>query len=68
MTDTKAFKAAMVLAGKTMDRLAEAVGITRVTLSNKVNNKSEFTASEIYALSSELNLTAEQQNSIFFEN
>lgn len=68
MTDTKAFKAAMVLAGKTMDRLAEAMGITRVTLSNKVNNKSDFTASEISVLSNELHLDDAQQKSIFFKN
>ena len=67
MTDTRAFKAAMVLANKTMDHLAEALGISRTTLSNKVNNKSEFTASEISALSSELNLDGSQQNSIFFK-
>ena len=67
MTDTRAFKAAMVLANKTMGHLAEALGISRTTLSNKVNNKSDFTASEISALSSELNLDGSQQNSIFFK-
>lgn len=67
MTDTKAFKAAMIMAEKTMDRLAATMGITRATLSNKVNNKSDFTASEISILSNELRLSDKQQKEIFFK-
>lgn len=66
MTDTKRFKAAIALRGFTMDKLAEALGISTATLSYKVNNIRQFKTSEIQAIKRILNLSAEERDKIFF--
>lgn len=57
-TDTKKFRAAMILNGFVYKTLAKEVGISPATLCNKVNNKgnSEFTASEISLLAEKLKI------------
>lgn len=66
MTNTTEFKVAMMRASMTMESLAEQVGISAVSMSYKVNNKREFTSSEIKRISDILNLTIEERELIFF--
>lgn len=66
MIDKKEFKIAMVRSDIKMERLAEMLGVTTATLSRKVNNKSEFTVSEVKALRKILNLSLEDGERIFF--
>lgn len=46
--------------------LAEKLGLSRTGLYNKINNKSEFLASEIQALSEILSLSPDERQAIFF--
>lgn len=46
--------------------LAKRLGISEMSLFNKIRNETEFKASEIVALTEALNLTQEQRNIIFF--
>ena len=50
----------------TLQRLAEAIGVSRQGLSNKIENRSEFKASEVSKLSDLLGLSAKQKQDIFF--
>ena len=68
MTDTVEFKIALVKIGMSMNELAKKIGISRTSLSYKVNNKVEFTAKEICAIRNCLNLTEAEMNKIFFAN
>ena len=65
MTDTKKLKAKMVENGILLDTLAKKVGISRVSLSYKINNKRQFSAEEIRDISSELQLKSEEIQQIF---
>lgn len=51
--------------GMTMVAISEKAGISRETLYNKVNGKTEFTASEIVAMTSILSLTKKERDNIF---
>lgn len=66
MTNTLEFKAMLIRKGYTAEELADAIGITKVTMSYKVNNKREFMASEINAISKVLDLSLEEKEKIFF--
>ncbi len=66
MTNTLKLKAVILEKGFTQEQIAEALGMTIATFNYKVNNKSEFKASEIKKLSAMLHLTAEEVNAIFF--
>lgn len=68
MTDTLEFKAVMIKRGLTLKKLANLVGISNTTLSYKINNKREFTSSEMEAIREALNLTEDERNRIFFAN
>ena len=46
--------------------ISEQMGITRASFANKINNRSEFTGSQIKAITDILKLTQEQRESIFF--
>lgn len=46
--------------------LAKRLGISEMSLFNKIRNETEFKASEIVALTEALKLTQEQRNTIFF--
>lgn len=61
-------KAVMVENGDTGTSLALALGVSRGTLSLKLNekNNSEFNTKEIKAIRSRYNLSAEQLDEIFF--
>lgn len=66
--DTRRIKSLMVLNGDTLMDLSKAVGCTSETLSKKINEYkgSEFTQSEIKAIKTRYNLTAEEVDAIFF--
>jgi transcriptional regulator with XRE-family HTH domain len=66
MTNTLKLKAAIVGSGLNQEQVAENLEMTIATLNYKINNKSEFRASEIKKLSEVLNLTNEEVNAIFF--
>lgn len=50
MTNTLKLKALMVEKGFTQEQLAKKLGISEQSLNYKINNKREFKASEIQAL------------------
>lgn len=56
----------MYLNGDTQFMLAEALGITRTTLSAKINGRASFTQPEISSIKKRYHLTAEQIEDIFF--
>lgn len=66
MTDTELFQRFVVKKGLKYGYLARCLGISRASLWMKINNTSEFKASEIAALSELLNLTVYERDAIFF--
>lgn len=57
----------MVLHGDTTRTLAEYLGITQTSVSNKINeNGTEFKQGEIAAIKEKYNLSMEQVEAIFF--
>jgi transcriptional regulator with XRE-family HTH domain len=66
MTNTLEFKAMLILKGYTAEKLADEVGLSPQSISYKANNKREFTASEINAISDALGLNLEEKERIFF--
>lgn len=52
--------------GITKRELAQKLGVSEMTLANKMNNESEFKASEIVILEKELKMSKEQRELIFF--
>lgn len=53
--------------GISKKEIAKRLGITDMTLFNKIRNETEFKASEIAALTEILMLTEKQRNLIFFD-
>lgn len=68
MTDTVEFRLALIANNMTAEQLADAIGISPQSLSYKMNNRREFTSSEIMGIATALNLTSEQRDRIFFKN
>lgn len=66
MTDTNKLKAAIALKGITAGDLADRIGMSRQSISYKMNNIREFRVKEIIAISDALNLTLEEKEAIFF--
>ena len=66
--DKAKFKSVMVLHGETQGRLAEALGMTKETLSRKLNEQGEFSQSEIKAIKNRYHLTPEEVDAIFLKN
>ncbi len=66
MTNTSKLKAKIIENGLLQEQVAMQLGMTSATFNYKVNNKSEFKASEIKKLGEILHLTAEEVNTIFF--
>lgn len=52
--------------GDTQSGLAQILGITKSTLSWKINGKAEFKQSEIKAIADRYDLTGEEIKSMFF--
>lgn len=53
--------------GITYTAVARKIGVTRETLYNRLDEKSEFKASEIACLSDMLRLKKSEQDAIFFD-
>lgn len=66
MTNSALFREAVAKAGIKYKFLAKSLGITPYGLQKKIDNQSEFKASEIYTASKVLNLSEQDRNSIFF--
>ena len=66
MTDTKALKGAIKSSGVSLTYLADTLGITRGALYKKLENVTEFKASEIVMLKRVLNLSDKKRDEIFF--
>lgn len=66
MTNTSKLKGAIVEKGMLQEAVAMQLGMTSATFNYKVNNKTEFKASEIKKLAEILHLTKEEVFAIFF--
>ena len=68
MTNTKEFKIALLRKGITAGELAEMAGMSRPSLSYKINNQRMFTVTEISKISEILGLSLNEKERIFFDN
>lgn len=68
MTDSTLLNEEIVDSGITITAIARKLGITREGLYKKINNETEFKASEILSMQKILNLTNKKRDSIFFVN
>lgn len=66
MTDFQLLREKMNDTGMTVTAISSKAGILRGTLYNKLNGKSEFSASEISTLSKILRLSSKERDQIFF--
>lgn len=66
MTDTLEIKKLIRMKGYTLDSLSKKIGISRTSLSYKINNLVEFNAQEIKQIQNVLDLSNEQRDYIFF--
>ena len=66
MTDTLEIKKIIRMKGFTLDTLSKKIGISRTSLSYKINNIVEFNAQEIKHIQKILELSNEQRDYIFF--
>lgn len=66
MTNTEMFQSFVAKKGLKYGYLARRLGISRASLWMKINNTSEFKASEIALLSDLLSLTTSERDAIFF--
>ena len=66
MTDTVELEIAMKREGKSKRETAKALGLSEMGLYKKIQNETEFKASEIAALTDFLGLSAEERGAIFF--
>lgn len=67
MTDTVALKDAIRNSGMSLTYIADTLGITRYALYKKIDNITEFKASEIVTLKRILNLSDKERDDIFFD-
>lgn len=68
MTDSKLLSDEISNSGMTVTFIAQKIGITREGFYKKLNNSTEFKASEIIALQSILRLSNNRRDEIFFAN
>lgn len=68
MTNASEFKIALLRSGLTAYELADSIGMSRQSLSYKINNVREFTATEIARIADVLKLTVAEKERIFFGN
>lgn len=66
MTDTNLLREKIKLSGYKLKWIAERCGITYAGLLKKINNETEFKASEMFALRDLLSIDADEFDSIFF--
>lgn len=67
MTDTKLLIDTIRNAGCSITFLAKKIGISREALHKKINNETEFKASEICCLKSLLHMSNTDRDRIFFK-
>lgn len=67
MTDTDELKKLIRMRGYTLNDVSKQIGISKTTLSYKINNKVEFSVSEIKKIQTILNLTDTQRDFIFLD-
>ena len=66
MTDTKALRKKMDDSGYKLRFIAKQLGITYQGFLKKINNESEFKATEIQTLCNLLNIDIQEKEQIFF--
>lgn len=66
MTDTKLLRFHIAKSGFKLAFLAEQLGISRQSLQKKIDNDTEFKASEVDGLSRLLNLSVAEKEQVFF--
>ena len=66
MVKRNLFNSKMALYNDNLTTLADHLGISRQTLTLKLDNKSDFTQSEIKKIVIRYNLTPEEMDEIFF--
>lgn len=66
MTNTKLLREKIALSGYKLQYIAERIGITYQGFLKKLNNESEFKASEIKMLQTVLGLSKKDRDAIFF--
>lgn len=66
MTDTTVLSEEIAESGITITAIAKKLGITREGFYKKLNNETEFKASEISAMQGILNLSNKKRDDIFF--
>lgn len=66
MTDTIALRSLIADSGLKYKAIAEIMGLTPYALQMKIDNETEFKASEIDALANTLGMDMKQRDSIFF--
>lgn len=66
MTNSALLKAKMLASGYKMRYIAEKIGLSYQGMKNKIDNKHDFTASEIYALCELLHISPTERDIIFF--
>ena len=68
MTNKKLLRAKLILAEMTDGELAEKLGISRQSVSLKLNGRRPFNSNEISKIAHILQLTPEEVMQIFFDN
>ena len=66
MTDSTALRGAITRAGYKYKHIAEKLNLSPYGLAKKIDNKNDFKASEIVALSDILKLSMQERTQIFF--
>lgn len=66
MNDANKIKGKIIEHGYNMESFAKAIGISRQTLTKKLNGSSEFTVSEIYKICETLNIANSEIGTYFF--
>ena len=66
MTDSKVLQKRIMASGYKLKFIDHKLGVSYQTLLNKIDNRSEFKATEIFELCKILNLNAEEKEAIFF--
>jgi hypothetical protein len=68
LTNTTLLKKKIKESGYKIEKIASVLEVSRQTLSNKINNNTDFTVKEMYGLSDFLNIDAVEMKEIFFDN
>lgn len=66
MTDTNALRSVIAASGLKYKALAKIMGLSSYALQMKIDNETEFKASEIDVLANTLGMDMQQRDSIFF--